>query len=348
LREDRVFDGQEVDVSDHKVSVCVPTFNKARYLRSSIESVLAQTFEDYELLVLDDASTDETAEVLASFKDPRLQVVRHARNIGLQRNFNECLGRARCEYLIIFHDDDVMLPRLLECEVRVLDADPGVVMVHCAAALIDSEGIQYSAPPSHWPPLSEGIDFVRRYWTSMNCGVVMPSAMFRRSLALRLGGFNENLRYCLDADLWQRLAFEGGVAFLNAVLMANRLHAGQATSKILANRLQMLEERLKYAEATRVLARRHGASLDAAVGRQLSGKIATDLTELRALEASLGQTLKYAQAAVRARPVVLLHWRFLCYLVLAFLPSDLIRVLKRLRGRWFLWVRGLSHHGDAR
>lgn len=324
-------------MSKARVSVCIPTFNKVCYLRDSIASVLAQHFKHFELIVLDDASTDDTRALVEAFHDPRLRYLRHPQNIGLPANFSRCLKVAGCEYVVIFHDDDVMMREMLEREVALLDSNPEVVFVHCAAQLIDHQGCVFSAPPCPWPPLAQGNDFIRRYWSREDYGVTMASVMLRRSVARRVGGFSADLKYSLDADLWQRMAFEGKVAFISDRLISNRVHAGQATSRILVNRLQMLEERLKHAQATRTLLREHNANLDSEIAQRLSFKIAKDLTELKALNASTLKILQYVRAAARAHPHVLQGWRFYGHLILAFLPSSLVRKLKALRGQWFLW-----------
>jgi GT2 family glycosyltransferase len=320
-----------------RVSVCIPTFNKAGHLREAIASILAQRFGDFELIVLDDASTDGTPAVVEAFRDPRLRGLRHPQNIGLAANFSLCLAVAGCEYVVIFHDDDVMMPELLEREVALLDSNPDVVLVHCAAQLIDDRGRVFSAPPCPWPPVTKGSDFVRRYWSREDYGITMASAMLRRSVATGIGGFNTELKYSLDADLWQRMAFVGKVAFIGDRLISNRVHAGQATSKILVNQLQMLEERLKYARATRSLLREHNTNLDPEIDDRLSLKMAKDLTELKALNASTLQILEYGRAAARAHVKVLRSWRFYGHLLLALLPSSLVRKLKALHGQWFLW-----------
>jgi glycosyltransferase involved in cell wall biosynthesis len=322
-----------------KVSVCIPTYNKARYLANAIESVLAQTFTGFELIVIDDASTDETAQVLRQFADPRLRVEVNPANLGFARNFVRCLQLARAGYVMIFHDDDCMLPRLLEREVEVLDRDPHVVLVHAAAQLIDEAGCAYSVPPQQWPSETAGADFVRRYWSSADSGVTMSSVLLRRSVAERLGGFNTELKSTLDADLWQRMAFEGEVAFLDEVLISNRIHGGQASSHVLSNRVEMLEERMRYAAATRRLLRAHRVDFDREIDRFLAVKIAADLTDLRALGAGVPQVLAYAAAAVRLHPRSLAGWRFLPYLGLALLPPRVVRRLKRLHGAWFLRTR---------
>ena len=320
-------------MAEPKVSVCIPTFNKSRFLRESIQSVLSQSFADFELAVIDDASTDDTPAVVASFQDQRIRHIRHERNIGLQANFNECLRTGQCEFIVIFHDDDVMLGDLLGREFEVLKSAGDVVLVHCGAQLVDENGTVYSVPTQKWPSLTRGLDFVRRYWGSRECGVTMPSVMLRRSVALRLGGFNEELKYSLDADLWQRMAFEGKVAFVDEILLSNRIHSGQTTSRILKDRLQMLVERHKYATATRELVARHHANIDSTIQRKLTAQVAADLTDLRSLGEPLGGIFRYLIEAVRRRPRSLLSLRLNAYLLLACMPGKAVKALKRLHGK---------------
>lgn len=318
-----------------KVTVCLPTFNKGRYLSAAINSVLTQEFRDYELLVVDDASTDHTDEIVRSFADSRIRFFRNPQNIGLVENWNHCLELARGNYAIIFHDDDIMLPGLLRREVEILDGNPTVVLVHTAAQAIDEKGVILCVPPPHsWPALASGLDFVTRFWSLDQGNVVMPSAMFRRSLVLKLGAFNPDLKYSADADLWQRLAFEGEVAFLDEPLISNRIHSSQTTQKILANSLQMLDERMKLAQFTRKLVAAHGGNLDRDIDRHISRELAVDLPQLRRWNASIPNVVRYGRAAVRVHPQVIHSLRFLAYFGLAVLPPPVIRWLKRVHIRW--------------
>jgi glycosyltransferase involved in cell wall biosynthesis len=317
-----------------KVAVCLPTFNKAHYLPTAVESVLAQDFGDYELLIVDDGSTDHTAEAVRGYLDSRIRYIRNPQNIGLVGNWNRCLELARADYVIIFHDDDAMLPALLRREVEVLDSNPEVVLVHAAAQAIDGKGALLCVPAPHaWPARTSGLDFVARYWSLNESHIVMPSAMFRRSLAFKLGAFNPDLKYSADADLWQRLAFVGQVAFLDEVLISNRIHSSQTTQKILTNSLQMLQERMKQAKETRKLVAAHGGNLDSDIDRCLSRELARDLPELRRWNASTSHILRYGWTAVRVHPKVLGSLRFMTYFVLALLPPFVIRWLKRLHVR---------------
>jgi glycosyltransferase involved in cell wall biosynthesis len=320
-------------VAEPALTVCIPTFNRSRFLRECVQSVLSQAFTNFELVIIDDASTDDTPGVVAWFSDPRIRYIRHERNIGLPANFNECLRTARSEFVIIFHDDDAMLPDLLGQEFEVLKSAPDVVFVHCAARLADEHGIIFSAPSQKWPPITQGLDFVRLYWGSEDCPVRMPGVMLRRFVALKLGGFNEELKYNLDADLWQRMAFEGRVAYLNEVLFSNRVHPGRTTNKILRDGVRMLVDHHNYVMATRQLLERHQANIDSLMSRQLAVKVASDLTNLRALGEPLPAILRYFREGVRRHPRSWLSLRLYCYLFLACLPRGIVLALKKVRRR---------------
>src|SRR5437868_4868847 len=115
-----------------RVSVCVPTYNRAPLLKNFLSSILNQTFRDYEVIVADNCSTDDTRAVVAAFTDPRLSYHRHDRNIGPFANMNWLIERARGTYLCIVHDDDLYFPEFLARECALLEAHPGMGMVHCA------------------------------------------------------------------------------------------------------------------------------------------------------------------------------------------------------------------------
>src|SRR4051794_21609038 len=96
-----------------KISVCIPTYNRARYLPTALRSVFGQTLQDFELVVYDDFSTDDTAAVVTAFSDDRLRFFRQPHNVGIARNRNSCLSEARGEYIAWLDSDDVYLPEML-------------------------------------------------------------------------------------------------------------------------------------------------------------------------------------------------------------------------------------------
>src|SRR5205814_7529317 len=129
--------GMPGDKRAPRVTVVIPTFNRASLLRESIESVLAQSFTDFELLVADNGSTDDTPRLVASIEDPRVGADRLETNIGMIGNLDRSLSMGTGPYLVVLHDDDLLHPRHLETTVAALDARPEVAFVHTAISFID-------------------------------------------------------------------------------------------------------------------------------------------------------------------------------------------------------------------
>lgn len=112
-----------------KVTVAICTYNRAGYLRESIESVLNQTFKDIDIIIYDNASTDDTEEVVRSFTDTRISYHRNQVNIGYNANWNQAISLCKTDYLVVFHDDDIMLPHMIEEELKLMNKYPDVAIV---------------------------------------------------------------------------------------------------------------------------------------------------------------------------------------------------------------------------
>ncbi|HEY7314165.1 MAG TPA: glycosyltransferase [Gemmataceae bacterium] len=213
-----------------KVSVCIPTYNGQDFVREAVESVLSQTYKDFELLLVDDNSTDNTPDILRSFSDSRVRVCLNSERRGIPGNWNRCLSLAGGEYVCLFHQDDLMLPENLEKKVWVLDSDPQVSFVHSSAEVL----VEESAPPllAAWSGaedyIVEGADYFRRLLFHGNT-ICCPSVMVRRQRLLDAGGFDETLKYACDYEAWMRLSVEGRIAFLKQPLVSYRWHRQNAS-----------------------------------------------------------------------------------------------------------------------
>ncbi len=122
------------------VSVCIPAYNAARFVGETISSVLAQTFDDFELVVVDDASRDRTAEVVASFDDPRVRLERNEAGLGVEGNWNRSVSLASGRYVKLLCHDDTLRPDCLATQVALLEAHPDVVMVAGRRDVVDEDG----------------------------------------------------------------------------------------------------------------------------------------------------------------------------------------------------------------
>jgi len=205
----------------------MPTRNRAGWLRGGIEAALAQTFESFELLVFDNASTDETPDVVAGFDDPRIRYVRQPRDVGLVENHNRGLAAVETEYVIIVPDDDLMYPRLLERTVDVLDRLPKAGMVHTAIDMVGPKG-QTLAAGVNWTmnltgsKVEDGPEFIHESMKH-SCRVCASTALMRRS-ALPAGYFDPADFPPVDVGLWLRMAKQWHMAFLDETLGGYRIH----------------------------------------------------------------------------------------------------------------------------
>ncbi|MDI6603793.1 MAG: glycosyltransferase family 2 protein [Thermoanaerobacteraceae bacterium] len=163
-----------------KVTVAIPTYNRAHYLKEAIESVLAQTYKDYELLIIDNASTDNTEDVVKIFNDKRIKYIKNETNIGMVNNWNKCLDLAQGEYVIIFHDDDLMKPKLLEEEVKILDNNDDVVVVATNVTLIDENNniLKKKNMNINNDIIFNNKDFIRRIYRENLC-LQFPTVIMR-------------------------------------------------------------------------------------------------------------------------------------------------------------------------
>jgi len=205
----------------------VPTRNRGGWLRGGIEAALAQTYEDFELLVADNASTDETPDVVASFDDPRVRYVRRPTDVGLVENHNAGLASIDSDYVIIVPDDDLMYPQLLERTVPILDRIPRAGMVHTSIDMLDPDGVTIAAGVNWTMGLTQttiepGASFIREQM-KYSCRVCASTALMRRS-ALPLGYFNPGDYPPVDLGLWLRMATQWDMAFLDETLGGYRIH----------------------------------------------------------------------------------------------------------------------------
>ncbi|MDX6520146.1 MAG: hypothetical protein QOF08_751 [Gaiellales bacterium] len=187
-----------------RVTIALATYNRAAFLREAIESCLAQSYADFELLVCDNASQDDTASVVASFADPRIRYLRNDENLGMVGNWNRCLAEARGELIANLCDDDLMLADRLERQVAIFDAHPDTGIVHGDAEMIDAEGRATGA----WASREFAPQELLHVLVRMHNFLVYPSTTIHRRVFDAVGGYAEGYQIAADLDLWLRAAPE--------------------------------------------------------------------------------------------------------------------------------------------
>ena len=227
-----------------KVSVCIDSYNYGRFLAQAVESVLNQSFRDFEIIITDDRSTDDSFEIAQRYahKDSRIKVSGNARNLGMVRNRNACLALADGEYVKWLHADDFLCSvDALAKMAAALDNNPVVSLVASARRIVDETG----RPIATWSGFNQsrpvaGISVINRCLFEQRNLIGGPSAvMFRRSLAGR--GFDEAFFVMADQEMWFHLLEQGHFSYIEEPLCAMRQHSRQQTEKDKASMAPALE-----------------------------------------------------------------------------------------------------------
>lgn len=314
-------------------SVVIPAYNAAKYLETAVSSALGQSFADLEIIVVDDGSTDDTPNVIASFGD-RIRPVRRE-NGGVAEALNTGIGIARGRYVSLLAADDVLAPDATETCVALLEADPDAGFVHGAAYEIDERGEILNSR------IRRGKDVVterpREAVKRLLRGntVVCSSVMIRKSALDEVGGFRQECMPGEDWEMWLRLAARYNVIYTRSILAKYRIHDQSLTAKF----------ELSPYEAAHVRTL-HSLFDEGRIGehRDLEGyAFAAHLRTMASMAAYLRQPLdswRYLGRAVTRRPSLIAEpqtWSAAFEGVKSMLPRGAIRLggaLKdRLRGK---------------
>lgn len=235
--------------SDNKVSVCLPVFNGSKYLAGAIESVLAQSHQNLELLIVDDLSSDRSAEIAIRYaqQDPRIVFWRNERNLGIFANYNECLKRVSGSFVKLFAQDDLLETNCLKRQLAELAAHENVALITAARAVIDDKGKETAIERFFDKTLIiPGSQVIADYVRSFVYRSGTPSqVMFRRSAV----GAGFDSRYTLSGDIeyFFRILESGDYMYLDEVLVKFRRHGNSATVASLKD-MSFFADALRLAE----------------------------------------------------------------------------------------------------
>ncbi len=217
-------------MSTSLVTIVLSTYNGERYIRESIDSCLSQTYGNFELIVVNDGSTDRTSEILAGYSDPRIRVIQHETNKKLPAALNTGFRASRGEYLTLTSDDNRYAPNALSVLVEALQSRPQVGLVYSGYRLIDEHGNFIRNVLAEPPEL-----------LNRKC-VVGASFLFRRQVYQVIGDFNEELFGIEDYEYWLRIAQRFRIEAIDDILYDYRVHPASLTSRdTLAQRAQALD-----------------------------------------------------------------------------------------------------------
>jgi glycosyltransferase involved in cell wall biosynthesis len=223
-----------------KVSICLPNYNLAPYLPEAIESVLRQSYTNFEFIIIDNCSTDNSRDIIQQYaeRDPRIRFSVNDHNVGMVNNLNLCLQHAKGDYIKYLLSDDILdSPIALEKMVAVLDADSDIALVATARNVIDDRSIirqvlsEYRTSSSY-----VGTDIIQECLIDQKNKIGEPSVvLFRKKNAGR--GFDSRYRQMVDLEMWFHILEQGNFAYIDEPLCSFRSHPNQQTHVNISQRV---------------------------------------------------------------------------------------------------------------
>jgi glycosyltransferase involved in cell wall biosynthesis len=211
-----------------RVTVLTTVYNGLPYLREAIESTLNQSYRDFEYLIIDDASTDESVECILTYEDPRIRLVRNQKNLGTANTINKALALITTPYVLRLDQDDVSLPNRIEEQIDYLDKHPDIAIVCSWEHTIDSDGTRLR----DWKRTIENYgEFLAPILLGL-CPIWHPSIAFRKDAMIAVGGFDAEYTRAEDFDVTARMALARlGAAVVPRFHLLQRRHIGQQSNE---------------------------------------------------------------------------------------------------------------------
>jgi glycosyltransferase involved in cell wall biosynthesis len=309
-----------------KISVLMCAYNAGRYIGQAIASVLAQTFLDFELIIVNDGSTDETEAVIRLFDDPRMVVI-HQPNKGIAEALNTGLAAARSEFIARFDADDICYPHRLEKQYSFLVANPGYCIIGSAADYVDQKGeFVFTHTPAAQD--NEAIQAIKK----QQCPFIHSSVLYKRSLILECGGYNAHAHSFEDHLLWVEVLKKAKGINMPEPLLQVRLNPGSLTidEKWRTREFLQIKQRALLLES---ISEKEGAQLLEILKEQDNPQIKEGAYYALLSKKYLWNNYQPGKARRNLRKVLALnrtHWNSYLFYLISFFPEALVQKLYRL------------------
>jgi len=316
------------------VSVCIPSYNYAQYLPKAIKGILEQTYTDFELIIVDDCSSENIAEIVQSIKDSRIRFIQNRKNLGIPHNWNRCLEEARGQYICILHADDWWEKTYLETMVGVLNRNSKVGMVF-SSFYIYFQNKQASRLIQHFPRdrLFNGETF---FTINVKENIVgTPTVMVRRECYQKLGPFDTQFRILQDWEMWLRIALHYDIAYVANPLGHWRAHGSNFST------IDRTEDRL-FSEKSKLLQKvfknfspqkKHLLSLYKETRLTFAKQLYGFALKLELVRGHTKMFRKQSWLAIRLSPDIMIKTLILPKIGLSYSGTFLIELLRKFKRR---------------
>lgn len=226
-----------------EISICIPVYNAEKYIEETIKSVLNQSFSNFELIIIDNHSTDDTVNIVKEFKDERIKLFKNNKNLGMVRNWNECLNKVQGKYIQFVCSDDVLYKECLKEKIELMKKNNNIVMVVSNTDIIDSNGKKIITRKfTKKTKILDGEKVARKSFRTRTLFGEPSNVLFKNLLNEDVGFFNEKLSYTPDWEYWLRLAKHGKVAYIGKSLAKFRVLPTSGTAYLLSKTKIMRED----------------------------------------------------------------------------------------------------------
>lgn len=230
-------------MKNSKVSVCIPTYNGEIYIKKTMESILDQTYRNIEIIIVDDGSTDKTLEIISTYNDSRIKIIKNEKNLGMVNNWNKCFEYVNGEYILFLFQDDIISKDAVERKVSILDNNSDVVMVCSATSVIDeNDNIKLKRRSFKKDIIIDGRKVIRKSFRKKNIFGEPSNIMYRKDICDKIGKFNTELVYTPDWEYSLRVLKYGKMAYIDDVLTYFRISKSSMTRNLLKKQDNIIKD----------------------------------------------------------------------------------------------------------
>ena len=202
-----------------KITILMSVYNGEKYLREAMESILNQSFKDFEFLIINDGSTDKSEAIIKSYKDPRIRLVNNEKNEGLIFSLNKGLELARGNYIARMDYDDISSPERLKRQYNYLEKNPDIALIGSLSELIDKNGNKIGQR------IKLPLDYYSiKFYLFANNPLMHSSVFFRKKIIKEVGGYDEKYKHAEDYELYSRIVKKYRIINLPEILIKFRIH----------------------------------------------------------------------------------------------------------------------------
>jgi glycosyltransferase involved in cell wall biosynthesis len=312
----------------NKIDVIIPTYNRADYLKMAIDSVLDQTYKNFNLYVLDNCSTDHTSKLMKTYSANQLTYIKNEENHGFIGNLNKALETGTSEYFQIFHDDDMLEPNFLESVVSFLDKFKDLAFVHSASHIINEENNVVKEHVLDYPETLTTTSFFD-FYLEKGVSIICPSVVFRREKISGKIIFNNNTPFTADVVFFISSSNYGGVGYINKPIFKYREHTLSLTSSLYANYDLRLKDRFYHKQflADELNKRKPINTIDYA-DKYYKKAISADIWFMRMQGTSRIKLLRLLPKITKLSPSIIFHPFFWVSLSKILIPIGFIKFYK--------------------